>query len=76
MQDIYKLDPNIQRSIHKRRLKAIRGADGMILSTLIELRRNPELQKVEEKYPIITRIVKSSAYPEFLQEIYRRVKKK
>ena len=35
----------------------------MILSILIELRRNPELQKVEEKYPIITRIVKSSAYP-------------
>ncbi|MGA7369316.1 MAG: hypothetical protein WBX01_09315 [Nitrososphaeraceae archaeon] len=76
LQDINKLDHNTQRSIHKRRMRAIREADRRILNTLYELRRNPELQKVEKKHPIVTRMVKWSVYPHFLQEFYRRAKKK
>ena len=71
LQDINKLDHDTQRSIHKRRVKSIREADVMIRRTFREIRNNPELLKVEEEYLIITRIIKRSAYPEFLQESYR-----
>lgn len=72
LQDINKLDTRVQKSIHKRRKIALQEADLRILKTFREISNNPELLKVEENHPIITRIIKRSAYPEFLQELYRR----
>ena len=72
LQDINKLDDATQRLIHKRRKRYLRDEDVRIKKTFREIRDNPELLKVEEKYPIITRIIKRSVYPEFLRELYRR----
>ena len=72
LQDINNLDTLVQKSIHKRRKTVLQEADVRILRTFREISNNPELLKVEENYPIITRIIKRSAYPEFLQELYRR----
>ena len=72
LQDINKLDDATQRLIHKRRKRYLRDEDVGIKKTFREIRDNPELLKVEEKYPIITRIIKRSVYPEFLRELYRR----
>jgi hypothetical protein len=71
VQDINKLDDATQRLIHKRRKRYLRDKDVGIKRTFREIRDNPELLKVEEKYPVITRIIKRSVYPEFLRELYR-----
>jgi hypothetical protein len=73
LQDINKLDDATQKLIHKRRRRYLQDEDVRIKRTFREIRDDPELKKVEKNFPVITRIIKRSVYPKFLQELlYRR----